>query len=50
MNDGFARLPKPPYYAVVFCSQRNAQDPAGYDRSAQRMVEPAHEPALKLAR
>ena len=43
MNEGFARLPKPPYYAVVFSSQRNAQDPAGYESSAQRMVELAQQ-------
>ena len=36
---GFASLPKPPYYAVVFSSQRNDQDDAGYGAMAQRMVE-----------
>ena len=43
MNDGFAQLPKPPYYAVVFSSQRNAHDEEGYGSSAQRMVELARE-------
>lgn len=35
----FARLPEPPYYAVVFSSQRNADDEAGYAAAAQRMLE-----------
>jgi heme-degrading monooxygenase HmoA len=39
MNDGFAALPAPPYYAVIFSSKRNADDEAGYDEAAQRMVE-----------
>jgi len=39
MNDGFALLPKPPYYAVIFSSQRNASDEEGYGATAQRMVE-----------
>ena len=43
MNDGFAQLPKPPYYAVIFSSQRNARDEAGYGSTAQRMVELARE-------
>jgi heme-degrading monooxygenase HmoA len=34
-----ARTPSPPYYAVVFSSVRTADDPAGYDAAAQRMVE-----------
>ena len=37
MSDaGFASLPKPPYYAVIFSSQRNAHDEEGYgsDRAA----------------
>ncbi|MGX5730439.1 antibiotic biosynthesis monooxygenase family protein [Pseudoxanthomonas beigongshangi] len=38
-GNGFARLPKPPYYAVIFSSQRNGQDDAGYGAMAQRMVE-----------
>lgn len=36
---GFAALPKPPYYAVIFSSQRNADDDAGYGAMAERMVE-----------
>jgi heme-degrading monooxygenase HmoA len=32
-------LPVPPYYAVLFSSQRTAADPAGYEATAQRMVE-----------
>lgn len=35
----FAALPQPPYYAVVFSSQRTAVDDAGYAAAAQRMVE-----------
>jgi heme-degrading monooxygenase HmoA len=35
----FARLPEPPYYAVVFSSQRNRDDEAGYAATALRMVE-----------
>ena len=34
-----ARTPKPPYYAVVFTSERTAADPAGYAATAERMVE-----------
>ncbi len=36
--EGFARLPKPPYYAVIFTSRRNANDEAGYGEAAERMV------------
>lgn len=39
MSDALARLPKPPYYAVIFTSRRNAHDDAGYGEAAQRMVE-----------
>ena len=39
MNDGFAQLPQPPYYVVIFSSQRNDHDESGYDSAAQRMVE-----------
>jgi len=31
--------PEPPYYAVIFTSQRSAADAAGYDLMAARMVE-----------
>lgn len=33
-----AATPKPPYYVVVFTSQRSGVD-AGYDDTAQRMLE-----------
>lgn len=33
----FACTPTPPYYAVIFSSQRTADDPA-YDAQAQHMV------------
>ncbi|AKC86414.1 antibiotic biosynthesis monooxygenase family protein [Pseudoxanthomonas suwonensis] len=36
---GFARLPSPPYYAVVFSSLRNGEDPEGYAAAAGRMLE-----------
>ena len=35
----FARLPEPPYYAVIFSSLRNADDEAGYAAAAQRMLD-----------
>ena len=34
----FANTPEPPYYAVVFSSQRTEGD-NGYDKMAERMVE-----------
>jgi len=34
----FAKLPAPPYYAVIFSAQRTEGD-HGYDDTAQRMVE-----------
>ena len=34
----FAHTPEPPYYAVVFTSQRTPGD-AGYDAMAERMAE-----------
>lgn len=37
MNDGFARTPRPPYYAVIFTSQRSAEG-TGYGETAERMV------------
>ena len=36
---GFASLPRPPYYTVIFSSQRNDQDEAGYADAAGRMGE-----------
>lgn len=38
MNDRFARTPEPPYYAVVFTSQRSGEDAEGYARMAEAMV------------
>lgn len=36
----FAQTPTPPYYAVIFTSQRRAADSVGgYDAMAERMVE-----------
>jgi len=35
--------PRPPYYAVVFTSQRSAADPEGYEAMANRMVELAQQ-------
>lgn len=34
-----AALPTPPYYAVIFASVRNGNDPDGYDATAVRMIE-----------
>ena len=39
MSVGFARTPAPPYYAVIFVSQRNGADAEGYAAAAQRMLE-----------
>lgn len=38
----FARTPEPPYYAVIFSSQRTGAD-AGYETMAERMVALAQE-------
>ena len=35
---GFADLPEPPYYAVIFSSRRTPDDAAGYAAMAERMV------------
>ena len=40
-DSGFASLPKPPYYAVIFSSRRSTQDDAGYVQASQRMLEVA---------
>lgn len=40
---GFARLPAPPYFAVIFSSRRADADPAGYDAAAERMLALAAE-------
>lgn len=39
VDDGFARTPAPPYYAVIFTSQRTDGDDAAYGDAAARMVE-----------
>jgi heme-degrading monooxygenase HmoA len=38
MADGFARTPTPPYYAVIFTSQRTEGD-KGYDAMADEMFK-----------
>lgn len=43
MHDGFASTPRPPYYAVIFSSQRSAGDDAAYGEAALRMVELAQQ-------
>jgi len=43
VSERFARLPAPPYYAVVFASQRTGADAAGYDAAAERMLALARE-------
>ncbi len=42
MTDSFAQLPPPPYYAVVFSSQRREGD-NGYGAMSDRMVELAQQ-------
>ena len=40
MSDaGFAQLPAPPYYAVIFSSRRRGDDGDGYAETAARMEE-----------
>jgi heme-degrading monooxygenase HmoA len=36
---GFAALPAPPYYTVIFSSLRNDHDDEGYAAMAQRMAD-----------
>jgi heme-degrading monooxygenase HmoA len=38
-SEWFARTPKPPYYAVIFTSQRNAEGTEAYAETADRMAE-----------
>lgn len=38
-GEGLARTPEPPYYAVIFTSQRTPDDADGYGAMADRMVE-----------
>jgi len=35
----FAKTPKPPYYAVIFCSQRTGRGEADYEAAAEHMFE-----------
>ncbi|MBS0575801.1 MAG: antibiotic biosynthesis monooxygenase [Proteobacteria bacterium] len=35
----FATTPDPPYYAVIFASQRTDADPFGYYEASERMLE-----------
>ena len=42
MNN-FAQTPDPPYYAVIFSSQRNADDAEGYSKMSDRMFNLAAE-------
>lgn len=37
--DTIAATPQPPYYAVIFTSQKTSTDNAGYGLAAQRMSE-----------
>ena len=39
MTPPFAKLPEPPYFAVIFSSLRNGDDESGYQEAAQRMVD-----------
>ena len=39
MDTGFARLPQPPYYAVIFSSRRRGDDADGYAEASARMLE-----------
>ena len=39
MDEGFAKLPLPPYYVVVFSSRRSKGDDVAYGEAAQRMLE-----------
>lgn len=36
---GFARLPQPPYYAVIFSSRRRGDERDGYAEMSARMAE-----------
>lgn len=37
MNEGFANLPEPPYWAVIFSSRLRGEDPE-YEITAERMM------------
>ncbi|MBS0455950.1 MAG: antibiotic biosynthesis monooxygenase [Proteobacteria bacterium] len=36
--DSFASTPEPPYFAVIFSSQRTDADPLGYYEASERML------------
>lgn len=38
-SSGFARLPAPPYYAVIFSSRRNDTDESGYAATAAHLFD-----------
>jgi heme-degrading monooxygenase HmoA len=38
VNERFARTPEPPYFVVLFTSQRNDADPEGYAKMAEAMA------------
>ncbi|MBS0213569.1 MAG: antibiotic biosynthesis monooxygenase [Proteobacteria bacterium] len=38
-SESFATTPEPPYYAVIFASQRTDADPLGYYEASERMLE-----------
>ncbi|MGN6512772.1 MAG: antibiotic biosynthesis monooxygenase family protein [Lysobacteraceae bacterium] len=38
-GSGFARLPQPPYYAVIFSSRRRGDERDGYAETSARMAE-----------
>lgn len=40
---GFSTLPPPPYYAVIFSSQRNGADEDGYAATAAQLFDAVHE-------
>jgi heme-degrading monooxygenase HmoA len=40
-SSNFACTPKPPYFAVIFASQRSEADAEGYDAMAARMLDMA---------
>ena len=39
LEGAFARLPEPPYYAVIFSSRRTAGESEDYARSAVELLE-----------
>ena len=43
MTDPFKKLPKPPYYAVIFIAQNTGNDPEEYAEMAGKLFEMAEE-------